>query len=173
MSLTSAFTGLSLHTCGATRSSLNGTKLSTRPALRLPAPCCPVIEAAHKKGGGSTKNGRDSVSKRRGVKVWGGQPVKAGGIIVRQLGTQVHPGPGVARGNDYTLFALSAGIVTFKKNKYIKQVSVVPFDQYVVPEGCQVKKGSRSERNRAKYTSRHLQEGSPVLAGEGADPVDV
>ena len=53
------------------------------------------------------------------------------------------------------------------------QVSVVPFDEYVVPEGCQVKQGSRSERNRAKYTSRYLQNGSTVLPAEGADPVDV
>lgn len=53
------------------------------------------------------------------------------------------------------------------------QVSVVPFDQYVVPEGNKLKPGSRSERNRAKYTSRHLQNDSPVLAAEGANPVDV
>lgn len=59
--------------------------------LQVPQPAVPLtIEAAHKKGSGSTKNGRDSVSKRRGVKVYGGQPVPAGGIIIRQLGTKVH-----------------------------------------------------------------------------------
>ncbi|EFN54615.1 hypothetical protein CHLNCDRAFT_15607, partial [Chlorella variabilis] len=71
---------------------------------------------AHKKGAGSTKNGRDSVSKRRGVKVYGGQPVNAGGIIIRQLGTKVHPGKNVGLGRDYTLFSLIDGVVVFEKN---------------------------------------------------------
>lgn len=64
-------------------------KLQQRPTLLPQAPAQLQVEAAHKKGGGSSKNGRDSVSKRRGVKVYGGQPVKAGGIIVRQLGSRV------------------------------------------------------------------------------------
>jgi large subunit ribosomal protein L27 len=68
---------------------------------------------AHKKGGGSSRNGRDSESKRLGVKAFGGQSVTAGSIIVRQRGTRIHPGSGVARGGDDTLFALQAGVVRF------------------------------------------------------------
>lgn len=68
---------------------------------------------AHKKGGGSSRNGRDSESKRLGVKAYGGETVKAGTIIVRQRGTRIHPGPGVRRGSDDTLFAIVPGVVAF------------------------------------------------------------
>jgi large subunit ribosomal protein L27 len=70
---------------------------------------------AHKKGQGSVKNGRDSHSQRLGVKVYGGQAVPAGGIIVRQRGTKYHPGRNVGRGRDDTLFALAAGVVKFDR----------------------------------------------------------
>jgi large subunit ribosomal protein L27 len=69
---------------------------------------------AHKKAGGSSKNGRDSESKRLGVKVFGGQVINAGGIIIRQRGTQVHPGANVGVGKDHTLFAKSDGVVRFE-----------------------------------------------------------
>jgi len=72
---------------------------------------------AHKKGEGSVKNGRDSNSKRLGVKIFGGQPATAGNIIVRQRGTVYHPGKNVGVGKDYTLFALSDGVVEFRKGK--------------------------------------------------------
>ena len=72
---------------------------------------------AHKKGQGSTRNGRDSESKRLGVKKYGGEVVKAGNIIIRQRGTKFHPGDNVGRGGDDTLFALSDGKVTFKTRK--------------------------------------------------------
>jgi large subunit ribosomal protein L27 len=72
---------------------------------------------AHKKGEGSVKNGRDSNSKRLGVKIFGGQPATAGNIIVRQRGTVYHPGKNVGVGKDYTLFALADGVVEFKKGK--------------------------------------------------------
>ena len=68
---------------------------------------------AHKKGGGTTRNGRDSESKRLGVKVYGGQTINAGGIIVRQRGTKLHPGENVGMGKDHTLFALVDGKVQF------------------------------------------------------------
>ncbi len=68
---------------------------------------------AHKKGGGTTRNGRDSESKRLGVKVYGGQVINAGGIIVRQRGTRVHAGENVGVGKDHTLFALKDGKVKF------------------------------------------------------------
>ncbi|RYY54641.1 MAG: 50S ribosomal protein L27 [Chitinophagaceae bacterium] len=72
---------------------------------------------AHKKGEGSVKNGRDSESKRLGVKIFGGQPAISGNIIIRQRGTQYHPGKNVGVGRDFTLFALSDGIVEFRKGK--------------------------------------------------------
>jgi large subunit ribosomal protein L27 len=72
---------------------------------------------AHKKGEGSVKNGRDSQSKRLGVKIYGGQPATAGNIIVRQRGTSYHPGKNVGVGRDFTLFALSDGMVEFRKGK--------------------------------------------------------
>lgn len=80
---------------------------------------------AHKKGGGSTRNGRDSESKRLGVKRSGGQFVKAGEIIIRQRGTKVHPGKHVGRGKDDTLFAKASGIVTFSKRMNRHYVSIV------------------------------------------------
>ena len=72
---------------------------------------------AHKKGEGSVKNGRDSQSKRLGVKIFGGQPAVSGNIIVRQRGTEYHPGKNVGVGKDFTLFALNDGIVEFRKGK--------------------------------------------------------
>ena len=72
---------------------------------------------AHKKGEGSVKNGRDSQSKRLGVKIYGGQAVVSGNIIVRQRGTVYHPGKNVGVGRDFTIFALTDGIVEFKKGK--------------------------------------------------------
>lgn len=72
---------------------------------------------AHKKGEGSVKNGRDSQSKRLGVKIFGGQAAIAGNIIIRQRGTEYHPGKNIGVGRDFTLFALTDGIVEFKKGK--------------------------------------------------------
>jgi large subunit ribosomal protein L27 len=72
---------------------------------------------AHKKGEGSVKNGRDSQSKRLGVKIFGGQAAVAGNIIIRQRGTTFHPGKNVGVGRDFTLFALTTGVVEFKKGK--------------------------------------------------------
>jgi|TARA_B100000475_G_C15022445_1_gene324789 large subunit ribosomal protein L27 len=71
---------------------------------------------AHKKGAGSTKNGRDSNSKRLGVKVYGNQSIKAGGIVVRQRGLSFKPGKGIQVGKDYTLFAIKEGTVQFETN---------------------------------------------------------
>ncbi len=83
---------------------------------------------AHKKAGGSTRNGRDSESKRLGVKVFGGQSINAGSIIVRQRGTRFHPGNNVGIGKDHTLFATAEGVVQFvqkgpKNRKYAEVVS--------------------------------------------------
>jgi large subunit ribosomal protein L27 len=80
---------------------------------------------AQKKGGGNTKNGRDSKSKRLGVKVYGNQGIKNGSIILRQKGLTVKPGVGVGQGKDYTLFALRSGTVKFLSDKNKKIVSVI------------------------------------------------
>ena len=80
---------------------------------------------AHKKGQGSSRNGRDSNSQRRGVKVFGGEKIHAGSIIVRQVGTKIHPGNNVGLGKDFTLFSLIEGIVKFERlDKTRKKVSV-------------------------------------------------
>ena len=83
---------------------------------------------AHKKAGGSTRNGRDSQSKRLGLKKYGGQVVNAGNILVRQRGTQFHPGTNVGCGRDHTLFATSDGVVDFAVTGRLKRrtVSVIP-----------------------------------------------
>jgi len=82
---------------------------------------------AHKKGQGSSRNGRDSNGQRRGVKVYGGQKVRAGNILVRQVGTKIHAGSHVGTGKDYTLFALVDGVVKFEhKNARRYKVSVEP-----------------------------------------------
>jgi len=80
---------------------------------------------AHKKAGGSSRNGRDSASQRRGVKRFGGQLVRAGNILVRQVGTKFHPGQNVGMGRDYTLFAKIDGVVQFeRKGKSRRKISV-------------------------------------------------
>ena len=81
---------------------------------------------AHKKAGGSSRNGRDSESKRLGVKRYGGELVTAGNIIVRQRGTEFHPGVNVGRGGDDTLFALAPGSVEFGSKRGRKHVNIVP-----------------------------------------------
>jgi large subunit ribosomal protein L27 len=82
---------------------------------------------AHKKAGGSSRNGRDSAGQRLGVKVFGGEAINAGNVIIRQRGTQFHPGKNVGMGKDHTLFALSDGHVAFKKGfKRRTFVSVTP-----------------------------------------------
>lgn len=88
---------------------------------------------AHKKGVGSSRNGRDSASKRRGVKLYDGNAVRGGGIIVRQKGTKFYPGNNVGMGRDFTLFSLIDGQVKFEQiRRDRKQVSVYPFETAVV-----------------------------------------
>ncbi len=81
---------------------------------------------AHKKGGGASRNGRDSESKRLGVKAFGGQTVSAGTIIVRQRGTRIHPGDGVGKGSDDTLFARRDGVVTFTTSRGRRFAEITP-----------------------------------------------
>ena len=82
---------------------------------------------AHKKAGGSSRNGRDSQGQRRGVKVFGGERVRAGNILVRQVGTRIHPGKNVGMGRDYTIFAKIDGVVSYARmDKERKRVHVLP-----------------------------------------------
>ncbi len=82
---------------------------------------------AHKKGQGSTRNGRDSQGQRRGIKLFAGQMAKAGNILVRQLGTRIHPGKNVGMGRDFTLFALIDGVVRYERvGKDRRQVHIFP-----------------------------------------------
>src|SRR6218665_197287 len=105
---------------------------------------------AHKKGAGSSRNGRESHSKRLGIKIFGGQEAIAGNIIVRQRGTKHHPDKGVGIGKDHTLFALVPGIVTFKKKQDNKSyVSVLPA---VVEDAAPVKKEA-APKAEAKKTA--------------------
>ena len=88
--------------------------------------CYPGGPMAHKKGGGSSRNGRDSNAQHLGVKAYGGETVSAGSIIVRQRGTRIHPGEGVGKGGDDTLFALREGQVTFSESRGRRFASIVP-----------------------------------------------
>jgi large subunit ribosomal protein L27 len=84
---------------------------------------------AHKKGAGSTRNGRESESKRLGIKIFGGQKAISGNIIVRQRGTKHHPGEGVGLGKDHTIFAMTDGVVKFQKKKNDRSyVSIIPVE---------------------------------------------
>ncbi|HYD99750.1 MAG TPA: 50S ribosomal protein L27 [Alphaproteobacteria bacterium] len=87
---------------------------------------------AHKKAGGSSRNGRDSAGQRLGVKKFGGETVLAGNIIVRQRGTKFHPGKNMGIGKDHTLFALTDGVVSFHKTKDRTSVSILPFEAELV-----------------------------------------
>src|ERR1700761_8973972 len=102
---------------------------------------------AHKKGAGSSRNGRESHSKRLGIKIFGGQPAIAGNIIVRQRGTQHNPGLNVGIGKDHTLFALAEGVVMFKKKADNRSyVSVLPFEAEPVAEVAAPKPAAKAEK---------------------------
>jgi large subunit ribosomal protein L27 len=114
---------------------------------------------AHKKGAGSSRNGRESHSKRLGIKIFGGQEAIAGNIIVRQRGTKHHPDKGVGIGKDHTLFALVPGIVTFKKKQDNKSyVSVLP----VVVEDAPVK--AAAPKAKAAPKAVETEEAAPKKA---------
>eukprot|EP00250_Pteridium_aquilinum_P020766 c24938_g3_i1 orf=492-1109(-) len=152
---------LSSHAC------LKGAALGFRPPLPttsskrlLGEPL--TIEAAHKKGAGSTKNGRDSCGKRLGVKIYGDQDAKAGSIIVRQRGTTFHPGNNVGLGRDYTLFSLIEGTVKFEKfGPDRKKVSVYP--KVEVPENPDSRRVKRRDFFRLKRAqAKAYKEGTEV-----------
>ncbi len=114
---------------------------------------------AHKKGAGSSKNGRESHSKRLGIKIFGGQEAIAGNIIVRQRGTKHHPDKGVGIGKDHTLFALVPGIVTFKKKRDNKSyVSVLPV---VAEDAAPVAKKEAAPKAATKKTAAPKKAAAP------------
>ncbi|CAJ1959055.1 unnamed protein product [Sphenostylis stenocarpa] len=153
--LAAAFKGLSLSSSSSS-SFFGATSLSAGPTSLV---CLPrrrplTIENAHKKGAGSTKNGRDSQSKRLGVKIYGDQVAKPGSIIVRQRGTKFHAGKNVGLGKDYTIFSLIDGVVKFEKyGPDRKKVSVYPREvQPENPNSYRVRKREyfRLQRERKK-----------------------
>lgn len=175
--LVGAFKGLSLSSSSS--SFINGDKsiiVKQRLAFTFQLKTPLIIESAHKKGAGSTKNGRDSIGKRLGVKIYGDQVAKPGSIIIRQRGTKFHPGKNVGLGRDYTIFSLIDGLVKFEKyGPDKKKVSVYP--RVVQPENP----NSRKVRQREYYRLRREQQkakkmriSSPVLtlaSAESKEPV--
>lgn len=151
-------------------------------ALSLPAksplsvsPFPLTIESAHKKGAGSTKNGRDSRGQRLGVKIYGDQVAKPGAIIVRQRGTTFHPGKNVGLGKDYTIFSLIDGLVKFEKyGPDKKKVSVYPYEvQPENPNSYRARKREYFRLQREKKKAR--KEGfsiEPQLVMASADAVN-
>ena len=118
---------------------------------------------AHKKGAGSSRNGRESHSKRLGIKIFGGQPAIAGNIIVRQRGTKHNPGLNVGIGKDHTLFALSEGIVTFKKKADNRSyVSVLPVEAAPVVEAPAPKPAAKAETKKAAAPVAEAKEEAPA-----------
>eukprot|EP00897_Mesotaenium_endlicherianum_P007978 jgi/Mesen1/7208/ME000371S06300 len=138
-----------------------------------------TVEAAHKKGSGSTKNGRDSNAQRLGVKVYGDQPAKAGSIIIRQRGTKIHPGKNVGLGKDYTIFSLIDGLVKFEKyGPDKKKVSVYPAPEAVPenPNSRRVRRREvfreRREKRRAAFDEEFGYEASEPLISIASAPLE-
>src|SRR6185437_823108 len=118
---------------------------------------------AHKKGAGSSRNGRESHSKRLGIKIFGGQPAIAGNIIVRQRGTQHNPGLNVGIGKDHTLFALAEGIVTFRKKADNRSyVSVIPVEAAPVVEDAAPAPKAKAEK-KAVEAKAPVAEAAPAV----------
>lgn len=127
---------------------------------------------AHKKGAGSTDNGRDSISKRLGVKIFGGQTARAGNILVRQRGTKFHPGLGVGIGKDHTIFATVDGMVTFRKRRNNRTyISVLPEGAETVGLAAKpaTQSGTKAKVQMAESTA--VQEVVEIVAEEGPEEV--
>lgn len=126
---------------------------------------------AHKKGAGSSKNGRESESKRLGVKIFGGQAAIAGNIIIRQRGTKHHPGDNVGIGRDHTLYALTDGLVKFTKKANSRSfVSIVPFEENVVLEEKAKVTSKKVEEPVAEKPAAKAEKGDDLTKIEGIGP---
>src|ERR1700712_199104 len=125
---------------------------------------------AHKKGAGSSRNGRESHSKRLGIKIFGGQPAIAGNIIVRQRGTPHNPGLNVGIGKDHTLFALTDGTVVFKKKADNRSyVSVIPFEAAPVVEAPKAKPAAKAEKKEVAAPVAEVKEAAPKAKAPKAE----
>ncbi|KAL6288260.1 hypothetical protein ACE6H2_012650 [Prunus campanulata] len=187
--LVGAFRGLSLRSGSSSSSSSSSSSffrgdlvsLQVGPKLSLvsnPPRLALTIQNAHKKGAGSTKNGRDSPGQRLGVKIFGDQAAKAGSIIVRQRGTKFHAGKNVGLGKDHTIFSLIDGLVKFEKyGPDKKKVSVYP--QEVQPENpnsyrARKRENFRLQRERKKARKEgYILRNQPQLVLASADAADV
>jgi large subunit ribosomal protein L27 len=129
---------------------------------------------AHKKGAGSSRNGRESHSKRLGIKIFGGQPAIAGNIIVRQRGTKHNPGLNVGIGRDHTLFALAEGIVTFKKKADDRSyVSVLPFETAPVEEVLVSAPAVKAEKKAVEVKAPVAEKTAPMAEAVVVEEVPV
>ncbi|XP_068656008.1 large ribosomal subunit protein bL27c [Aristolochia californica] len=169
--LSAAFKGLTVVSSSSSSylrgdfgSITTGTKFSVSYPTKFPL----TIESAHKKGAGSTKNGRDSKGQRLGVKIYGDQVAKPGAIIVRQRGTKFHPGKNVGIGKDHTIFSLIDGLVKFEKyGPDRKKISVYPkIEQPENPDSYKVRKREyfRMQRERRKARREGIVDPQLVLA---------
>ncbi|GAU20870.1 hypothetical protein TSUD_120620 [Trifolium subterraneum] len=164
--IATAFKSLSISTSSSSSPFLSGSStIRMTPSVSLPRiqRSALIIRNAHKKGAGSTKNGRDSAGRRLGVKVYGDQVAKPGSIIVRQRGTKFHPGKNVGIGKDHTIFSLIDGVVKFEKfGPDKKQISVYPQEvQPANPDSYKARKieffRARRERKKAALERRDFQ----------------
>lgn len=184
LNLVGAFRGLSLSSSssssffkGDTRMAINvgPRSFSVSVPQKLPFPL--TIESAHKKGAGSTKNGRDSRGKRLGVKIFGDQVAKPGAIIVRQRGTKFHPGKNVGLGKDHTIFSLIDGLVKFEKyGPDRKKVSVYPREvQPENPNSYRARKREyfRLQRERKKARQEGNVAQPQLLLASAADTTEI
>lgn len=149
----------------------------TLPKHNIQAPVPLTIESAHKKGAGSTKNGRDSRGQRLGVKIFGDQVAKPGSIIIRQRGTKFHPGKNVGLGKDHTIFSLIDGLVKFEKfGPDRKKVSVYPREvQPENPNSYRARKREYFRLQREKKKARRegfTAQPQLVLASAEADALE-
>ncbi|KAK4412575.1 50S ribosomal protein L27, chloroplastic [Sesamum alatum] len=175
--LVGAFKGLSIGSTSSSsffRGDSGSIHVGQNIAVSFPIKSPLTIESAHKKGAGSTKNGRDSPGQRLGVKIFGDQVAKAGSIIVRQRGTKFHPGKNVGLGRDHTLFSLIDGLVKFEKfGPDKKKVSVYP--RVVQPENPNSYRARKRESFRLQRERRRarregtLPEPQLVLASASED----
>ncbi|CAL5325427.1 unnamed protein product [Camellia sinensis] len=165
LNLVGAFRGLSLSSSSSSsffKGDFGSINLSPKVSVSFPFKFPLTIESAHKKGAGSTKNGRDSRGKRLGVKIYGDQVAKPGAIIIRQRGTKFHPGNNVGLGKDHTIFSLIDGLVKFEKfGPDRKKVSVYPRE--VQPENPNSYRARKRESFRLQRERRKARKEGIVV----------
>ncbi|XP_028767124.1 50S ribosomal protein L27, chloroplastic [Neltuma alba] len=167
-SIASAFKGLSLASSSSSsffKGDCGSINVAPKPLVSFPKKFPLTIENAHKKGAGSTKNGRDSRGQRLGVKIFGDQVAKPGSIIVRQRGTKFHAGNNVGLGKDYTIFSLIDGVVKFEKfGPDRKKVSVYPRE--VQPENPNSYRARKREYFRMRRERKKAREEAAIVQSQ-------